>query len=596
VADVQREVSGPLFVPVPDDAHILQPMVRWAERAPGRPVVAYRSGDRFVDVSAQDFRDRVMALAAGLVASGVQPGDRVALMSRTRLEWVLLDCAIVAVGAATVPIYDTSSAEQVEWIVSDSGAVLVLVETAGMRDVYREAMPAGPEVLVIDGGALDTLVDRGAGIDGAVVAGRLAALSASDLATVIYTSGTTGRPKGCMLTHGNLTANVHQTLAAIGPMLRDDERSLLFLPLAHALTKAAYLAAMEHGVVVAFATDLAHLAEELTLARPTMLVGVPRIFEKVFNGAQRHARESHKGRIFDRATTIAIRWSQQTTAGRASVLTRAEHAVFDRLVYTKLRHAFGGELRLALSGGSALGERLTHFFNGIGVRIFEGYGLTETSPTLTVNSAAAWRPGSAGRPVTGTRIRIDVDGEILAAGPQVFSGYWRNEAATQEVFDDEHWFRTGDLGQLDDDGFLWITGRKKELIVTAAGKNVAPAPLEDRLRAHPLVSQAIVIGDGRPFIAALVTLDAETLETWARDRDLPFDAADLAGHVEVRKEIQVAVDSANRSVSRAESVREFAILDRDFSVESGELTPSLKVRRTVVEKMFASAIEEIYCP
>jgi long-chain acyl-CoA synthetase len=324
-------------------------------------------------------------------------------------------------------------------------------------------------------------------------------------------------------------------------------------------------------------------------------VAVPRVFEKVFNAAQRKAAAEGHSKIFDKAEEVAIRWSEGHTAGRFRPVTSAEHALFGPVVYRKVHAAFGGRLRFAFSGGGPLGERLAHFFNGIGVRIFEGYGLTETSPTLTVNRADAWKPGTVGRPVAGTSIRIADDGEILASGPQVFGGYWNAEAATAEVLDADGWFHTGDIGELDAEGYLRITGRKKELIVTAAGKNVAPAPLEDRLRAYPLISQAVVVGDQRPFVAAMLAIDQEALQEWATERELENLAmAELLEHELLREHLQGAVDDANRSVSKAESIRAFAILPRDLTIDSGELTPTLKVRRAIVVKSYGTVVEELY--
>ncbi len=552
----------------------------------------------FVDVTVQDFYGRVRALAKGLIASGVAPGDRVALMSHTRLEWLLVDYAILAAGAVTVPIYETSSAEQVQWILGDSGAVLAVVETPALRSIYDEVhahASACREVLVIDEGGVDELAARGRDVDDATLDERIAGITADSLATIVYTSGTTGRPKGCMQTQRNLCSNVAQNLDAIRSMLGDDEVTLLFLPLAHTLTKIIALVCVEWGTKLAFATDFAHLPEELALARPTLLVAVPRVFEKVFNAAQHKAAADGHGKIFEKAEDVAIRWSEGHSAGRLQPVVSAEHAAFQPLVYRKLHAAFGGHLRFAFSGGGPLGERLTHFFNGIGVRIFEGYGLTETSPTLTVNRADAWRPGTVGRPVAGTSIRIADDGEILASGPQVFRGYWNAEAATAEVLDADGWFHTGDIGELDAEGYLRITGRKKELIVTAAGKNVAPAPLEDRLRAHPLISQAVVVGDQRPFVAAMLAVDHEALEEWAIQQELENLAmAELLTHELLRERLQGAVDEANLSVSKAESIRAFAILPRDLTIDSGELTPTLKVRRAVVVKTYGTVIEELY--
>ena len=593
-----RETTGPALPPLPADAHLLRPVMRWAEAEPERAVMSVRHGDDFVDVTAAELYARVRRLAKGLVASGVEPGDRVVLMAHTRMEWLLVDYAVLAAGGVTVPVYETSSSEQLEWILSDSGAVLAVVETAEMLasyDAVHSHATSCRDAFVIDEGGLDELVDRGYGIDDATLDARIADLRADRLATIVYTSGTTGRPKGCVQTHGNLCTNVEQSIEGVRAMLHDDEVTLVFLPLAHTLTKIIALVCMEWGTKIAFATDLAHLQEELPMVRPTLVVAVPRVFEKVFNGAQHKAAAEGHGKVFERAEDVAIRWSQgQGTRGWHPIVD-AQHAMIDHLVYRKLQAVFGGRLRFAFSGGGPLGERLTHFYNGIGVRIFEGYGLTETSPTLTINSAEAWKPGTVGRPVAGTTIRIADDGEILAKGPQVFGGYWNAEAATAETFDPDGWFRTGDIGRIDGDGFLRITGRKKELIVTAAGKNVAPAPLEDRLRAHPLVSQAVVVGDQRPFVAALLALDEEALREWAIDHGQADVAADVLGQDgELRTTLQAAVDDANASVSKAESIRKWAVLPHDLTIEAGELTPTLKVRRAIVAKAYEDVIEELY--
>lgn len=590
--------SGPAIEPVPQDGHLLQPVLRWTKEQPERPIAAYREGPGFMEVTWKELHDRTWQLARGLIASGVRPGDRVALMAHTRIEWPILDYAILAVGGVTVPIYETSSAEQLKWMIADSSAVLALVETAAMRQLHNQVVGAVPgcrEALVIEDGALDELARRGVAAELAEVDERVAALTTDRIATIIYTSGTTGRPKGCVLTHGNLRANVWQNLDALRTMLQGDQRSLLFLPLAHALAKLVLLVGMEQGIEGAFATDIDHLVEELPMVGPTTVVAVPRVFEKVFDAARHKAYAGRKGAIFDKATQVAIRYARQRAHGRVRLFTAVEHRLFDKLVYGKIRAALGGELRSAVSGGAPLGERLTLFFDGIGIRIFEGYGLTETSPTLTVNRPGAWKPGTVGQPLAGTEIRIADDGEILARGPQVFSGYWHDEAATSDVLDTEGWFHTGDIGALDDDGFLRITGRKKDLIVTASGKNVASAPLEGRLCAHPLISQAVVLGDRRPFIAALVALDEEAVALWADQHGRSGASMDdLAADEELVGELQQAVDDVNRSLSRAESIRKFVVLPRDLTVEAGELTPTLKVRRAIIEKTYADEIDSLY--
>ena len=463
-ATARHGVAGPPMDPIPRNAHLLRPLMDWAGREPDHIGAAYRDGDRFVDVTAADLYQRCRALAKGFVASGLQPGDRVALMSHTRLEWVLVDYAILAAGGVTVPIYETSSAEQIRWVVSDSGAKVLVVETPGMRELHESVAPAllaCQEVVTIDDGGLEELRRRGESVADASLDDRIESITTDDLATIVYTSGTTGRPKGCSLTHGNLRTNVWQTLDALRPMLQADEVGLQFLPLAHSLAKIITLVGVEWGMKGAFATDLAHLPEEMAMVRPTMVAAVPRIFEKVFNSARQKAQSEGHGTVFDKAAGVAIEWSREHGRGGIHPITGAEHALFDRLVYRKVHDVFGGRLRLAFSGGGPLGERLTHFFNGVGVQVFEGYGLTETSPTLTVNRADAWQPGSVGRPVGGTAIKIAGDGEILAQGPQVFRGYWHNDAATAEIFDEGGWFKTGDVGVLDEQGYLYITGRKE---------------------------------------------------------------------------------------------------------------------------------------
>ncbi|WP_164021286.1 AMP-dependent synthetase/ligase [Pyxidicoccus trucidator] len=593
-----KETTGTGDAVLAEDAHLLRPLLDHARLTPERALLASRSGARFVTHTAREVEQTVRRLARGLLAIGVEPGQRVALMSRTRLEWALLDFAILMAGGVTVPIYDTSSADQVEWIVQDSEAEVAFFEHHKMHAVFQsvaERLPRCRQTFVIDEGAFEHLMRLGEGVDAGRVEERLAGLRASSLATIIYTSGTTGRPKGCMLSHGNLRANVRQVLQLGQGMLRPEDRTLLFLPLAHSLAKILFLLSLELGAEVAFSSGISQLNEELLLVRPDWMVAVPRVFEKIFHGAQRRAWSAGKEKAFSLAEEVAIRTSRERAGGHLALRTRVLHAVLDRLVYRRLRAAFGGRLRFAVSGGGPLSERLTRFFDGVGVEVLEGYGLTESSPVLTLNVHSAWKPGSVGRPLPGTTLRIADDGEVLARGPQVFEGYWHNEAATRDTLTPDGWLRTGDLGSLDEDGYLRITGRKKELLVTAGGKNVAPAPLEERLRAHPLVSQAVVVGDGLPFVAALVTLDAERLRDWAGEHGRSGQTVEqLVGTPELRAELQHAIEDANRPVSRAEAIREFAILPNDFTVESDELTPSLKVKRGLVTQRYASVISAMY--
>ncbi|MGN9775579.1 AMP-dependent synthetase/ligase [Micromonospora sp. H33] len=596
-----REFSVPPIVTVGDSANLTDPVWDNAEVAPDAVQFVRPGPDGArVDVTCRQFRDEVVAVAQGLVAAGVQPGARVALMSRTRYEWTLLDYAIWAAGAVTVPIYETSSAEQAAWILSDSGAVAALVETSAHATLVagvRDRLPELENVWQIDLGAVDELVAAGAQVDPAEIEQRRASVRSGDLATIIYTSGTTGRPKGCMLTHRNMYADIANAVPVLPNLFRENASTLLFLPLAHAFARLIQIGVVQARATMAHCADTKNLVAELQAFRPTFVLSVPRVFEKVYNAAKQKAEADGKGKIFARAEAVAIAYSEalETPAGPGLVL-RAQHALFDKLVYRKLRAALGGRCRDAISGGAPLGARLGHFFRGIGVTICEGYGLTETSPAAAANLPDATRIGTVGRPLPGVTIRIEDDGEILIAGDLIFQGYWRNEVATGEALTADGWFRTGDLGQLDSDGYLSITGRKKEIIVTAGGKNVAPAVLEDQVRAHPLISQCVVVGDRQPFIAALVTVDEEALPTWLESAGLPADTGveHLREHPGLRAEVQLAIDTANQLVSKAEAIKVFRILPRDFTEATGELTPSLKVKRQVVHKSYAAEIADIY--
>ena len=597
-----REFSLPALAEIPATANLAGTVFRRAAEQP-QAVVLRQPGAQgsWTDVTASQFRDEVVALAKGLVASGVKAGDRVALMSHTRYEWTLIDYAIWTAGAVTVPVYETSSAEQTEWILSDSGATACFAETAAFEELIgglRDRLPGLSQVWQIDSG-LDALRATGADTGDEVITERSAAAKAADLATVIYTSGTTGRPKGCELTHANLLADVRN--AFHGPLAKvmeiPDTGTLLFLPLAHVFARIIQVGCLEGGVVLGHCADLNALLPALASFRPTFILAVPRVFEKVFNTAEQKATSDGKGAIFGRAAAAAIAWSRALDGpGRPSIGLRVQHLLFDRLVYGKLRAALGGQTQYAVSGGAALSERLGHFFRGIGVTVLEGYGLTETTGAATVNRPDRVKIGTVGLPLPGVAIRIDEDGEVLIKGVNVFPGYWRNEAATSEVFTEDGWFRTGDVGELDEEGFLKITGRKKEMIVTAGGKNVAPAVLEDRLRSHALISQCMVVGDGRPFVAVLVTLDAEAFELWKGRNGKPADAtiASLRDDPDLVAAVQAAVDDANLAVSRPESIRKFRILDVDFTQEAGQLSVKLGIRRNVLLKDFATDIDALY--
>jgi long-chain acyl-CoA synthetase len=597
-----REFSLPALAEIPATANLASSVFRRAAEQP-QAVMMRRPGPSgsWQDVTASQFKAEVVAVAKGLVAAGIEAGDRVALMSRTRYEWTLIDYAIWAAGAVTVPVYETSSAEQAEWILSDSGARACFVETAGFEDMigsFRDRLPALSHVWRIDSG-LDSLRTAGEDVDDEVITERAAVAKASDLATVIYTSGTTGRPKGCELTHENLLADVrnafHGPLAKV--METVDASTLLFLPLAHVFARIIEVGCIEGGIVLGHCGDLAALVPALGSFRPTFILAVPRVFEKVFNTAEQKAVSERKGAIFDRAAQVAIAYSRSLDEpGRPALGLRTQHALFDRLVYAKLRAALGGRTQYAASGGAALSERLGHFFRGAGVTVLEGYGLTETTGAATVNRPDRVKIGTVGMPLPGVAIRIAEDGEILIRGVNVFPGYWRNEAATKETFTEDGWFRTGDVGELDEEGFLRITGRKKEMIVTATGKNVAPAVLEDRLRSHGLISQCMVVGDGKPFVAALITLDPEAFELWKERHGKPADAtiATLRDDPDLAAAVQNAVDDANQAVSRAESIRKFRILDVDFTQEAGQLSVKLGIRRSVLAKDFAADIDALY--
>ena len=593
-----QEFSTPDAVTIGATAALTDAVREGATRSPDAVLFARRSGDRWTSVTAKEFASEVSALAAGLIARGVQAGDRVGLMSKTRYEWTLCDYAIWTAGAVTVPIYETSSAEQVQWNLGDSGAVAVVVETAAHAaqvDSVRAALPDLAHVWAMDAGDLDGLADAGRQVPESELEARQAALTPESLATIIYTSGTTGRPKGCELTHRNLLTVCRAPRAMLPELFDGTGSTLLFLPLAHVFARFVQVACVESGSKMGHSADIKSLLPDLGSFRPTFLLSVPRVFEKVYNGARQKAHADGKGAIFDRAESTAIAWSEALDRGRPGLALRLQHAVFDRLVYGRLRAAMGGQVQYAVSGGAPLGARLGHFFRGIGITILEGYGLTETSAPSTVNLPTKIKMGTVGTPLPGTTIRIADDGEILVRGDQVFRAYWHNEAATAEVLRDG-WFTTGDLGRLDDEGFLHITGRKKEILVTAGGKNVAPAVLEDRLRAHPLISQCMVVGDSKPFIACLITLDPEALPAWAERHGRPSTttAADVVDDPQLRAELQKAVDDANRAVSQAEAIRKFVVLPEDWTEQGGQITPSLKLKRSVVMAEHADEVEALY--
>jgi long-chain acyl-CoA synthetase len=593
----RRQYISPGEVPL-DPGETLGSVIRHLrEDVPSRPTVAVRSGDSFVERDARWFASEVEALARGLIGAGIERGDRVALHSATRLEFTLVDYSAWLVGAVVVPLYETSSAEQVAWILSDSGARLLVCEDAALVAVHAEVAHRTPEVervlSIVDGG-LDVLKDLGDGVLHSELRERAASVRQSDTATIVYTSGTTGMPKGCVLTHRNLLWDAVQVAHTGREFMLPGRRTLLFLPLAHIFARIIQVTCVRSGVVVGYSTGVAALTQELPLMRPDFLLAVPRVFQKVFDGARQKAVDAGRGRVFDLAAATAERYSRERESGRISPRTRAAHALFDRLVYVRLREAMGGAVTHAVSGGAALGARLGHFFSGVGIMVLEGYGLTETSAGATINRPDAQRIGTVGKPVPGASIRIADDGEVEISGPLVFSGYFNDADATRAVMTEDGWFRSGDLGHLDGEGFLTITGRKKEIIVTAAGKNVAPNVLEDALRAHPLVSQAVVVGDGRPFIGALLTIDPDAFGRWSSAAGLEGrSVAELAQDARLRSELQAAVDAANLLVSRAESIRDYRVLPEDFTV-GVELSQKMSVKRHVVAERYADVIEDLY--
>ena len=593
-----RETSTPTIIPADSAGSLADLPGRNAQRQPERVAFSVRSGAGWRDVTAADFAAGVDELARGFIAAGIAPGDAVGILSRTRYEWTLADFALWSVGAVPVPIYETSSPDQVHWILSDAQAVGVIVETRAHLDgvaQVRDSLTGLRQVWCIDDGDLDEVVEQGASVTAAAVVDRRAGLGRDSLATIIYTSGTTGRPKGVELTHGNFLTLAENTCATLPDVIgRPGAATLLFLPLAHVFARFIEVLTVVGEGRMGHSSDLKNLLDDLASFQPTFVLAVPRVFEKIYNSAEAKAETGGKGAIFAKAAATAIEWSQAQDAGGASLALRLKHGFFDRLVYSTLRSALGGKTEYAVSGGAPLGTRLGHFFRGIGLVILEGYGLTETTAPATVNLPTALRIGSVGKPLPGVGVRIAEDGEILVQGVNLFHGYHGNAQATSEAIV-QGWFHTGDIGELDDDGFLKITGRKKEILVTAGGKNVAPAVLEDRLRAHPLVSQCVIVGDGKPFIAALVTLDEEMLPAWAANNGLAGLSVERARtEPAVLAEIQRAVDDANSAVSKAEAIRKFAILDTDFTEASGHLTPSLKLKRNVVMTDFADEVEQLY--
>ncbi len=590
--------SVPPLVPAATEGNLTELIAHRAWFEPERVVMSRPLGDGWQPVSAREVEAEVRATAKGLVAAGINVGDRVAIMARTRYEWTILDFAIWFAGGCVVPIYETSSAEQVDWILSDSGSVGIIVETPTHRELVQTVLPSHTKhVWTMTEDVLSVLAKAGAHISDDEIDRRRNSLTPETLATLIYTSGTTGRPKGVSLTHGNFLAECGNVVQGASDLfLKPGGSTLLFLPVAHVFGRMVQIGAITAGLHLAHCSDpVSRLLPDLQSFKPTFVLAVPRIFEKVYNGAEAKAEAAGKGKIFRKAAEIAIAYSENIDAKKFNPMLSFKHALFDKLVFSKIRTTLGGAVEAAISGGAPLGARLGHFFRGAGVTIYEGYGLTETTAGATLNITGNLKIGTVGRPIPGTSVRIAEDGEVLIKGPIVMRGYWQNDDANAEVFDNDRWFKSGDLGKLDEEGFLSIVGRKKELIVTAGGKNVAPAVLEDRLRAHPLVSQCMVVGDNRPFIAALITIDAEMSKGWiAAHKKDGATIESLRHDPDLIAVIQTAVDEANKAVSKAESIRKFTILGEDFTIAGGHLTAKLSVKRHVVAAQFAKEIDDLY--
>ena len=593
-----NEISIPPLVPAATAGNLTNLIAERAWFEPERVIMSRPLGEGWQPVTAREAEEEIRAVAKGLIASGVQIGDRVAIMARTRYEWTILDFATWFAGGVVVPVYDTSSAEQIDWILNDSHSVAIIVETPALAELVKTVQPAHTRNMwTMTDDVLTVLREAGKHIGDDEIDRRRNALVPSSLATLIYTSGTTGKPKGVQLTHGNFLAECGNVVQGASELfLKPGGSTLLFLPIAHVFGRMVEIGAIASGLHMAHCSDpVGRLPMDLASFKPTFVLAVPRIFEKIYNGAEAKAEAAGKGDIFRKAAGVAIAYSEALDKKKVSPILKLKHGLFDKLVYSKIRAGMGGRVEAAISGGAPLGVRLGHFYRGAGVTVLEGYGLTETTAGATLNLIGAHRVGSVGKPIPGTSIKIAEDGEVLIRGPIVMQGYWQNEDANAEVFDADRWFKTGDLGKLDDEGFLYIVGRKKELIVTAGGKNVAPAVLEDRLRAHPLVSQCIVVGDNQPFIAALVTIDPDALKGWvANNKKDGASINELINDPDLIAVVQTAVDEANKAVSKAESIRKFTILPVDFTIAGGHLTAKLSVKRHVVAKEFAQEIDALF--
>ena len=595
-----NQSETPILVPpIPED-NITDLLEQRVQATPDRSLFAVPEGDGWRDISASDFRADVIALAKGFAAAGIEPGDRIAFMCKTSYEWTLVDFAIHYAGAIMVPIYETSSPLQVHWVLEDSGARAILTESADHAARFAEIKDDLPAVGLswrLDEGALADLRAQGAGIDDAEIERRRGLAVGSDVATLIYTSGSTGRPKGCVLTHSNFVDLSRNAAAALSEVVQQPgSATLLFVTLAHVFARFISVMSVHSGVRVGHQADTSQLLPALGTFKPTFLLAVPRVFEKVYNSAEQKTEAEGKGKIFRAAAKVAVAHSEALDTGKVPFALGLKFKVFEKLVYGKLREKLGGNVRFAVSGSAPLSHYLGHFYRSLGVKILEGYGLTETTAPATVNLPNKFKIGTVGPPLPGHTVRIADDGEIEVKGLDVFKEYWNNPEATKDAFTDDGFFRTGDIGALDADGYLSITGRKKEIIVTAGGKNVAPAALEDPIRSNTIIGQVVVVGDQKPFISALVTLDPEMLPAWLNNNgeDPNMSLEEAAVHPKVLAEVQSAVDAGNAYVSRAESIRKFVILPTEFIEANGHLTPKMSIRRDNILRDFASEISGIY--
>lgn len=595
-----KQTETPLLVPLTPESNVTSLLEERVQATPNLPLFAVPQGEGWKDISATAFRDEVIKLAKGFIASGVKPGDKIAFMCKTSYEWTLVDFGLFYAGAVMVPIYETSSPLQIHWVLEDSGATGIILETPELFARFSEIqqnVPLVRHVWQISEGAIKELQEKGATVSDEDLEAARSIAKGDDIATLIYTSGSTGRPKGCVLTHSNFVDLSRNSAVALSEVVRDPGAStLLFVTLAHVFARFISILSVHAGVRVGHQPDTTQLVPSLGSFRPTFLLAVPRVFEKVYNSAEQKAEAGGKGKIFRAAAATAVEYSEQSLAGKVKLATKLKYKLFDKLVFSKLRATLGGRVKYAVSGSAPLSKYLGHFYHSLTIKVLEGYGLTETTAPVSVNLPDKFKIGTVGPALPGHTVRIADDGEIQVKGIDVFKEYWNNPEETAEVFTDDGFFRTGDLGSLDEDGYLTITGRKKEIIVTAGGKNVAPAVLEDAIRSNPVIGQIVVVGDQKPFISALITLDPEMLPTWLENNgeDAKMSILEATKNPKVLAEVQRAVDAGNAYMSRAESIRKFVVLPTEFTEASGHLTPKMSIKRDNILRDFASEIENMY--